>query len=198
MNELIFKISFVILWILYILIRVPFDKMHNQTEKNKAIHSSTEKILLGILGIAFMLLPMLWVFTSLLNSFNLELPIWLRIAGIILAILSLVYFYYIHKSLGANWSPTLELKTEHQLIKSGPYKYIRHPMYAQMWIWSIAQIFILSNSISGFSGIIGCAILYFIRVPKEEKMMTDRFGAEYTKYMKETGRVLPKIGRLSS
>jgi protein-S-isoprenylcysteine O-methyltransferase Ste14 len=105
----------------------------------------------------------------------------------------LFYFWWIHKTLGVNWSPTLEIRKGHQLIKAGPYKRIRHPMYSQIWLWTIAQFLIISNIFAGLSGILAWTILYFIRVPSEEKMMIEIFGDEYIEYMKQTGRVFPKL-----
>ena len=68
-------------------------------------------------------------------------------------------------------------------------------MYAQIWMWTFSQVLIVSNLFAGFSGIIAWAILYFIRVPKEEKMMTETFGAEYIDYKKQTGKIFPKLNR---
>lgn len=193
MSELFFKITFVILWVIYIFIRVPFDKTYKQEEKIKTNHSTKEKALLFVLSVGLLLIPLIWSFTPFLASFNLGLPVWVRSLGVILAIFSLFYFRWIHKALGANWSPTLEIRKGHQLIKSGVYKKIRHPMYAQIWLWTIAQFLIVSNLFAGFSGLIAWSVLYFIRVPNEEKMMVENFGDEYTEYMKRTGRVFPKF-----
>lgn len=193
MTEIAFKISFIILWIAYIVIRAPFDTKHKQAEKLKVEKSTNEKFLLILLSIGLMLIPLVWMFTPFLDTFKINLPDWLRLLGIIISILSLIYFWKIHKALGTNWSPTLEIKASHQLIKVGPYRTIRHPMYTQIWIWTIAQALIVSNLYAGFSGIIAWGIVYFIRVPKEEKMMIAHFGNEYLEYMSQTGKVLPKI-----
>ena len=195
MNELFFKIIFIALNIVYVLIRVPFDKIYKQEEKIKTINSSKEKFLLLLMAIGLLLIPLLWVFTPFLNNFKMEFPIWLRLVGIAISVVSLFYFRRIHKTLGANWSPTLEIRKGHQLIKTGPYKTIRHPMYTQIWLWTIAQVLIVSNLFAGFSGIVVWAILYFLRVGSEEKMMTESFGDEYIEYMKQTGRVFPKFNR---
>jgi len=195
MNELYFKISFVVLFIIYILIRVPFDKKYQQEEKIKIVNASVEKFLLILMSLGLLFIPLFWLCTPFLNSFNLGFPTWLRVLGIAISIISLFYFSWIHKTLGENWSPTLEIRKGHQLIKTGPYKSIRHPMYAQIFLWTIAQALIISNLFAGFSGLVVMAILYLVRVPKEEKMMQDTFGEEYTSYMKQTGRVFPKFIR---
>lgn len=193
MIEVVFKTLFAVLWIIYIVIRIPYDKKYKGNQIIRKINTTGEKALLMFLSFGLVLLPLVWVFTPFLNNYKLLLPIWVRILGVLLTILSLVYFAWIHKTLGDNWSPTLEIKKEQKLITSGPYKAIRHPMYAQIWIWSIAQILIVSNTVAGFAGIIFWTILYFIRVPIEEKMLIEYFGLEYFEYMKRTGRVLPKI-----
>jgi len=193
MNEVIFKISFVTLWVTYILIRVPFDKQYKQRGKNKFVPSTIEMSFLVLMSIGLLIIPLVWVVTPLLNTSKMEFPVWLRIVGIVIAIASLFYFRWIHKVLGANWSPTLEIRKGHELIKTGPYKTIRHPMYTQIWLWTIAQVFIVSNLVAGFSGIIVWAIHYFVRVSSEERMMIEYFGDKYLEYMKKTGRIFPKV-----
>jgi protein-S-isoprenylcysteine O-methyltransferase Ste14 len=193
MSELIFKLIFVILFIIYVLIRVPFDKQYKQQEKIKTVNSVKEKLLLFLLSLGLILIPIVWLFTPFLVGFDIKLPVWARLLGIVISILSLFYFWWIHKTLGVNWSPTLEIRKGHQLIKAGPYKRIRHPMYSQIWLWTIAQFLIISNIFAGLSGILAWTILYFIRVPSEEKMMIEIFGDEYIEYMKQTGRVFPKL-----
>ena len=173
MSEIVFKITFIGMLFIYILIRVPFDMKHKHAEKIKAVNAAKERILILLLVLGLMLVPFLWAFTPFLDNFNIRLPIWVRLFGVALSIFSLFYFWWIHKTLGTNWSPTLEIRKDHKLIKIGPYKRVRHPMYTQIWIWTIAQVLIVSNIYAGFSGIIAWGILYFIRVPKEEKMMME-------------------------
>ena len=195
MNETIFKITFAVLFIIYVLIRVPFDKIYRQEEKIKTLNSSREKFLLFVMSLGLLSMPLFWLLTPYLDRFKMGFPVWLRLLGVVIAIVSLFYFRWIHKTLGANWSPTLQIRKGHQLISTGPYKTIRHPMYAQIWLWTIAQVLIVSNLIAGFSGIVAWSILYFMRVGSEEKMMIENFGNDYIEYMKQTGRVFPKLRR---
>ena len=66
-------------------------------------------------------------------------------------------------------------------------------MYLSMWIYAIFLGLVLSNIFIEFCGIVTWANLYFIRISNEEKMMLDTFGEEYKEYIKNTGRLLPKI-----
>ena len=117
----------------------------------------------------------------------------MNITGIVVYILSLYLFWKSHHDLGKNWSPTLEIREQHTLIIDGIYKKVRHPMYTSIWLWCIAQALLLPNYIAGFSGIISFALLYFLRVDNEEKMMLEQFGEDYEIYMQNTGRFLPKF-----
>ncbi len=195
MDPIYFKITFALLFVVYVLIRVPFEKSYRKAKKIISVQSSIEKALLFIMALGLFLIPLIWLLTPFIDFLNLNFPDWLRIIGIAIAMASLFYFQWIHKSLGENWTPTLEIRAGHKIIKTGPYRMIRHPMYFQIWLWTIAQILIVSNLLAGFSGIVAFSVLYFIRVPSEERMLIDYFGDEYIEYMKCTGRIFPKLYR---
>ena len=120
-------------------------------------------------------------------------PSWAGWAGVAVLALGILLFWKSHRDLGRNWSAFLQIRESHTLITNGVYRYVRHPMYASVWLWVIAEPLLLHNWIAGLSGPVSFAILYFVRTPREEKMMLDRFGDEYREYMKGTGRVLPRL-----
>jgi protein-S-isoprenylcysteine O-methyltransferase Ste14 len=196
MSEIVYKIAFCFLWVCYVSIRTPHAKKYEKIEKIKSVDKSRERIMMIFLMIGLTIIPMLWVVTTWLNAFEMNLPFIVRIFGIAMAVFSLWYFWIIHKTLGENWSPTLEISINQKIIKHGPYRKIRHPMYTQIWIWTIAQGLIISNWIAGLIGILLWAVLYFYRVYKEEKMMLDEFKEEYADYMEVTGRIFPRLSSL--
>ena len=61
------------------------------------------------------------------------------------------------------------------------------------WLWGVAQALLLQNWVAGLAGLALFTPLYVLRVPREEQMMLDRFGAEYRSYMNRTGRVVPQL-----
>jgi protein-S-isoprenylcysteine O-methyltransferase Ste14 len=67
-------------------------------------------------------------------------------------------------------------------------------MYASQWLWIIAQMLLLQNWVAGVGGALTFLPLYFWRVPGEEQMMVEQFGAQYRAYMARTGRVMPRLG----
>ena len=64
-----------------------------------------------------------------------------------------------------------------------------------MWLRGVAQALLLQNWIAGWAGLVSFLPLYLLRVPREERMMLDKFGETYRAYMGRTGRVFPRLGR---
>ena len=140
--------------------------------------------------------PLMNIFFGYFEKFYIEIPNIFKIISSIIITIDIIIFYLSHKYLADSWSPFLEIKDKQKLVKTGIYKYIRHPMYLSMWIFAIFQGFVLSNYFLGIFGVLTWANLYFVRVANEEKMMLDTFGEEYEKYIENTGRLLPKIKKL--
>ncbi len=193
MDTLTLKIVFFAGIVLFFFIRYPYQQQNKKNQITDDRKTSQEKFLLVLVFLGMLLIPNIYVFSPLLSFADYQLPETVSIVGILLYAISMYLFWKSHHDLGQNWSPSLEMRAEHTLITNGIYKSIRHPMYTSVWLWCLAQALLLPNYIAGFSGITSFAILYFLRVSNEEKMMLDQFGDEYQSYMQSTGRVLPKL-----
>jgi len=154
--------------------------------------TALEILLLFLAFVGMLVTPLIYVFTPLLSFADYQLPSWMGWAGVMVLVVAFWLFWRSHADLGRNWSYTLELRKGHQLITSGVYKYIRHPMYAAIWMRGVAQILLLHNWIAGWSHLLSFSLLYFLRVPREEQMMLNQFGEEYQSYMNRTGRIIPR------
>jgi hypothetical protein len=102
MVEIIFKIAFGLLFVIYILIRAPFDKRYRKIEKKKVVQRTVEGLLLVLLSIGLLVIPLIWEVTPLLDACNIFLPVWIRFVGVVVAVSSLFYFWWIHTVLGNN------------------------------------------------------------------------------------------------
>ena len=127
---------------------------------------------------------------SRLHSSRFSFRRWL---GVFFAAGSLLMFQMTHRALGRNWSVSLDVREDHQLITDGIYRKIRHPMYSAFWLWAAAQALLLPNWVAGFAGFVGFGILFFGRIAQEERMMLEAFGSSYREYMARTYRVIPLI-----
>lgn len=101
--------------------------------------------------------------------------------------------YWSFKSLGEYWSPHIQIKNDHQLIKKGPYRFLRHPVYLSRII-NVIGIPLITNSYYTLFGFLPINFfLVFFRIHKEEKLLTEKFGEEYIKYKEETSVLIPLL-----
>jgi protein-S-isoprenylcysteine O-methyltransferase Ste14 len=187
------KFIFVMLAIGWYAIRYKYARRSNRTPVARSARGPRETALLLISLTGLGLLPFLYIFTGIPHFADYAFrPVqaWL---GLLVAIVSLAIFQLTHRALGRNWSVSLDVRVDHQLITDGIYQKVRHPMYSAFWLWAFAQALLLPNWVAGLSGIVGFGILFFGRVSREERIMLDTFGDQYRQYMVRTYRVLPKI-----
>ena len=189
----IFTAVYFLALIVEIIIRVPLNRKRKQEKMSEQRITTQEQILLGLLTLGGSVVPLIYAATNWLDFANYTLPVWAGWLGVLLTAGALFVFWRAHADLGLNWSPSLEIREKHELIKRGIYGVIRHPMYASQWLLVIAQPLLLQNWIAGFLNFLVFIPFYMLRVKAEEQMMLDSFGAQYQDYMKNTGGVLPKI-----
>jgi protein-S-isoprenylcysteine O-methyltransferase Ste14 len=120
----------------------------------------------------------------------------LKIAGLIVYLAGLGFTLWARRTLGKYWglSTSLDVKLfdEHQLIQSGPYAFVRHPMYFGAWTfmfgllllyptWTI--LILLVSMLTAFSG----------RARREEVALAERFGDSWVEYKQRTWFIIPLI-----
>jgi protein-S-isoprenylcysteine O-methyltransferase Ste14 len=189
----VFKIIYVAGMISMFVIRLACRVRRGGSWPAEPRHRSLEAVLLGLAFVGMLVVPLVYVFTGAPGFADYRLPAWAGWAGAAVFLAALWLLRRSHADLGRNWSQTLELREGHELVTWGVYRRVRHPMYAALWLWGLAQPLLLRNWVAGFSHLASFAALYFLRVPREERMMLDHFGAEYGAYMRRTGRVLPRL-----
>jgi len=125
------------------------------------------------------------------SAFEVAVPI--RWLGILISCLGVGGEIWAAVSLGTSYSPLLRVAKEPAVITAGPYRWIRHPLYA-FWLpamagWGVAA----GNWFILVSGTVLILILMILRVPREEAMMLEGFGEAYSQYMRRTGRFVPRL-----
>lgn len=186
-----------IVWVLGIVawyvIRYPFERRAKRVRVVSDVRSRSE--IIGLVSALFGLaiLPGFYVATGIPGSADYAASAWAVALGTVIFALALWVFRRSHKELGRNWSITLEIREQHRLVSSGPYAFVRHPMYTSFLLMGLGQAFLLANWVAGLAGLIGFAVLFFLRVSKEERMMLENFGPQYRTYMERTKRIIPYI-----
>ena len=187
------NVVFLIGFVVYVWTRGVFKQRTRNNTKTVRRVDAVEKILMALVIPGGLLLPVVYLFTPWLAFADYHLPTFAPWCGLVLMLAALWLFYRSHADLGLNWSVTLEMRQGHQLIKHGVYRRIRHPMYASIWLWCLAQGLLLENWLAGWYALAAFAVMYFVRTPREEQMMCESFGQEYRDYMRQTGRLLPRL-----
>ena len=120
----------------------------------------------------------------------------LGVIGLLVYLAGFTFVLWARRTLGKNWglstSANVKLLDDHQLIQSGPYALVRHPMYSGWWtamlgltlvypVWAVFLLFIFS------------LISFFGRARREESVLKERFGDLWLEYKKRTRFLIPFI-----
>jgi protein-S-isoprenylcysteine O-methyltransferase Ste14 len=176
-------------------IRTPYALRSRGNVITESRDDRTDRLLIAGMAVGGFVLPFIYLATPLLDIADYDLPGWATALGAGLQVPMLLLFWRSHADLGRNWSAELQVRSGHELVTRGAYARIRHPMYASLWLWTIAQPLLLHNWIAGILSVPASGALYFVRTPREEAMMRDRFGSAWDAYATRTGRLLPKVRR---
>jgi protein-S-isoprenylcysteine O-methyltransferase Ste14 len=117
--------------------------------------------------------PVVWGTGLVLTAAGVAIAIWARV------------------SLGGNWSGAVTLKDEHELVGTGPYRWIRHPIYTGILLAAFGSAMIKGH----VRGLIGFSILwvmFYFKARREESFLRQEFGAGFEEHARRTGMFLPK------
>lgn len=124
---------------------------------------------------------------------RLALPDWVRWLGVVLGVAVVPCIYWLFSNIGNNISPVQATRQNHKLITSGPYQYIRHPLYTFGTLLIVSIVLMTGLWWLAVGALVPIGILLY-RTPIEEARLIETFGDEYRDYMKRTGRFFPKLG----
>jgi protein-S-isoprenylcysteine O-methyltransferase Ste14 len=204
MNELIFRVIFSTLWIIFIAgVAWARYSTREYTDKQPTDQTARHERRLYIVARAS-LAPFWWagiilylILPSWALFLSIPIPDWFRLIVVSVTALSILFTLWSWWTLGKNWVHLLDPSTFRQrktvtLVTSGPYHYVRHPMYLGGFTFLVGQALVAANWL-----ILLCAVatttLFYMQIGKEEAMLIDRFGDEYREYMKRTPRFIPKF-----
>ena len=186
------------IWIVLFIVIVIMRKIHERKAGGRATLKRTpvaEATLMLLWGIAAGVLPFIYIFGTWLDFANLpfKMPSAFGFVGTVFFLISIWLLHRTHVDLGKLWSSTVEPESKQMLVNDGVYKRVRHPMYSAHVLWGIAQILLLPNLIAGPLALALIFAVICLRIPREEQAMLEEFGDEYRRYIKTTGRILPKF-----
>ena len=174
-------------------LRYPAMRRARKTRTKRDERSATDMTLLGLAFLGLAAMPVTWRLTGWPAFADRPANGLVLAAGVIAGAGFLWLFRRSHHDLGRNWSVSLEVREDHQLVTKGVYAHVRHPMYTSFLLWGVMQALLISNWIAGLAGLLSVIVLVFGRYPREEAMMRETFGADYDAYCAKTARLVPGV-----
>ncbi len=116
----------------------------------------------------------------------------LLVAAALLCICGVGFCIWARAVLGRNWSGTVTLKENHELIVRGPYRLVRHPIYTGLLAMVIATA-IQQGHIGGIIGLILIFVSLWIKSTHEEEVMRKQFPDQYAAYRERVKRIIPFV-----
>jgi len=188
-----FQLLYALLFFTPNLLRVIAMRKHARIQKK-----SHNNRLLELAGFTCMLLffgcSLQFIFWPASMPASLALPIdeKIRYLGFVVGVAGATAGILAEKQLGSHFSQGLELKDDHQLLHTGWYRHVRHPIYTAYIPLFIGYTLLAS---SAYTGAVMLAMFAYclLRIPLEEKMLLEHFGEAYRNYKARTGAIVPKI-----
>jgi protein-S-isoprenylcysteine O-methyltransferase Ste14 len=110
--------------------------------------------------------------------------------GVALVASGLVFTVWARITLGGNWSATVTLKQDHEIVRSGPYRWIRHPIYTGLLLAFLGSAISLGEW-RGLLALFIAAAAFWRKLRVEEQWLDELFGAEYANYCRSTWALIP-------
>lgn len=111
--------------------------------------------------------------------------------GVVLTAAGVAIAIWARWHLGANWSGVVTLKEGHELIRSGPYRTIRHPIYTGILLAMLGSA-IAVGEIRGLLAVAIAWLSFYAKARREESLLTQEFGERFAEHLRQTGMFLPR------
>jgi protein-S-isoprenylcysteine O-methyltransferase Ste14 len=123
---------------------------------------------------------------------TLPLPLAVRWLGALAALASVPILWWSFGTLGPNYRGGVGLWDDHRLVTDGPYRHVRHPIYAAFVLAMLGAFGLSANWLVGISGVALTMSIPLLRLSTEERELEERFGSAFAAYRARTPRFLPR------
>ena len=117
---------------------------------------------------------------------------WLQVLGVVITVAGFALAIWARAHLGRNWSSAVTAKIGHELIRSGPYRWVRHPIYSGLMV-ALFGTALVRGELRGLFSLVLVYAAWRYKIRLEERMMVSTFGSEYSTYASATGAMFPRI-----
>lgn len=187
--RLIYDNLFTVIWIAFL---VYWNLMAMNVKATERIEPVASRVLrVGIFLVAIALFS--FRFHSAWLDYRLwpqgRLPFW---AGIVITVAGLMFSIWARVHLGRNWSRSVTIKEGHELIVTGPYGLVRHPIYTGILVGFLGTALALAE-VRGLLACLLVALALWLKLRLEERWMRTQFGASYESYSSRVAALVPYV-----
>jgi protein-S-isoprenylcysteine O-methyltransferase Ste14 len=174
-------------WMLYWGVAAIGAKKTQQLESIQSRLSHIVPLVLGVIAICARGVLSPWLEQRYLP----QTPFWFWLSAALVAA-GLTFSIVARTWLGSNWSGVVTLKKDHELIRSGPYRWVRHPIYTGLLLALLGTALSIGNG----RALIGLALIIISALRKiaiEEHFLSDQFGEDYARYRAQAKTLVPFV-----
>jgi protein-S-isoprenylcysteine O-methyltransferase Ste14 len=187
------KSQFVIIaylsWVVLGLVWLPGYFMSKNTANVPSLAMQIPATTLLAIGFVFLLNPQ----TRFLSAPVMPDDTLFGIIGVVLALAGVGFAIWARLALGANWSGlVVTTKEGHELVQTGPYAIVRHPIYTGILLAMIGTA-LTRGILAGYIGVAAGLVAIMIRINIEEQLMSERFGDAYQAYRRRARKLVPFV-----
>ena len=178
------------LWLAWFVIWLLWAIGTKKTQQREAVSSRLSYTILTVAGFWLMFsgdVPRDWLRVRLFAANP-----WTEWLGVAITAAGLGFALWARAYLGRNWSGAVTVKVGHELVRNGPYRWVRHPIYSGM----ILAMFGTALARGQVRGAIAIVLLYAgfkVKSRIEEQAMSATFGTQYAEYSSTTGAIVPRL-----
>ena len=118
---------------------------------------------------------------------------WLQWVGNALTIAGALFAIDAVLVLGRHYDLELEVHRDHELVRAGPYRFVRHPVYSGLALHLVGACLATGNLLLGAGTVFVVFPVFYLRARAEERLLRERFGAAYDEYAREVGMLVPAL-----
>lgn len=181
---------FPVVWIAFLLYWQIKAVDTKTTQRLEPLVSRILRVLIFLIAIVLLstaLIPLRWLYVSLWPSGL--LPFWL---GAAVTVAGLLFAVWAREHLGRNWSRSVTIKQGHELITTGPYAKVRHPIYTGI-LAGFLGVAIAISQVRGFIVLVLIFVVFWAKLRMEEEWMRSQFGETYATYARQTSALVPFV-----
>lgn len=118
---------------------------------------------------------------------------WMHLASIVFGVASVWLLAAALRHLGMEWRIKAVVTDDHRLITTGPYAWMRHPVFASLTCLLLATVLLITRPWAAVTAVAICLAGTEIRIRAEDGLLARRFGARYREYQQRTAAYVPFV-----